>query len=40
VPALVMEADSHDSRLFSDERLQMLLTEFLEPQLAHHGPGS
>jgi 2-dehydropantoate 2-reductase len=40
VPALVIEADSHDSRLFSAERLQMLLTEFLEPQLAHNGAGS
>jgi hypothetical protein len=40
VPALVIEADSHDSRLFSAERLQMLLTEFLESQLAHLGAES
>jgi 2-dehydropantoate 2-reductase len=30
VPALVIEADSHDERLFSADRLQQLLGEFLE----------
>jgi len=40
VPSLVIEADSHDVRLFSAERLQMLLTGFLEPQLAHNGAGT
>jgi len=40
VPALVIEADSHDARLFSAERLQMLLTGFLEQQVEHSGAAS
>lgn len=40
VPTLVIEADSHDERLFSADRLQQLLGEFLEqhePQAAGVG---
>lgn len=37
VPALVIEADSHDERLFSAERLQSQLAVFLERQLEHSG---
>jgi len=37
VPALVIEADSHDVRLFSAERLQTLLTGFLEQHVEHSG---
>ncbi|MBV6521823.1 MAG: hypothetical protein MNPFHGCM_01967 [Gemmatimonadaceae bacterium] len=37
VPALVIEADSHDVRLFSAERLETLLGEFLEQHLEHVG---
>jgi 2-dehydropantoate 2-reductase len=37
VPALVIEADSHDARLFSVERLQTLLTGYLEQQVQHSG---
>jgi benzoyl-CoA reductase/2-hydroxyglutaryl-CoA dehydratase subunit BcrC/BadD/HgdB len=37
VPGLVIEADSHDLRLFSSERLQQLLGGFLEQQAANLG---
>lgn len=40
VPALVVEADSHDARLFSAERLQTLLTGFLEGHVQLSGAGS
>ncbi|MGE5231676.1 MAG: 2-hydroxyacyl-CoA dehydratase subunit D, partial [Deltaproteobacteria bacterium] len=33
IPAFVIEADSHDLRLFSAERLQALLADFLERQV-------
>ena len=33
VPSLVVEADSHDLRLFSRERLQGQLAEFIEQQV-------
>ena len=33
IPAFVIEADSHDLRLFSAERLQALLADFVERQL-------
>jgi 2-dehydropantoate 2-reductase len=37
VPALVFEADSHDLRLFSTDRLEGLLTELLEQRVERHG---
>lgn len=40
VPALVIEADSHDARLFSVERLEALLTAFVERQVEPHGARS
>jgi 2-dehydropantoate 2-reductase len=33
IPGFVIEADSHDLRLFSAERLQALLAEFMEQQI-------
>jgi hypothetical protein len=33
IPAFVIEADSHDLRLFSAERLQALLADFIEQQV-------
>ena len=30
IPALVLEADAHDARLFSVERLERQLAEFIE----------
>lgn len=36
VPSLVVEADAYDPRLFSSERLENLLTEFLERQPERH----
>jgi 2-dehydropantoate 2-reductase len=37
VPAFVIEADSHDPRLFSGEPLQGQLSDFLERQVEHVG---
>jgi 2-dehydropantoate 2-reductase len=37
IPALVIEADSHDLRLFSADRLQALLSDFMERQLERTG---
>jgi benzoyl-CoA reductase/2-hydroxyglutaryl-CoA dehydratase subunit BcrC/BadD/HgdB len=37
VPAFVVEADSHDPRLFSGEPLQAQLSDFLERQVEHVG---
>ena len=33
IPAFVIEADSHDLRLFSSERLQAMLADFVERQV-------
>jgi hypothetical protein len=35
VPGLVIEADSHDERLLSLDRLQGQLAEFMEQRLEH-----
>ncbi len=37
IPALVIEADSHDPRLFSLERVQALLSDFVEQRTQHAG---
>ncbi|MEK6596823.1 MAG: 2-hydroxyacyl-CoA dehydratase, partial [Gemmatimonadota bacterium] len=37
VPGLVIEADSHDLRLFSTERLHGLLADFLEQHVERAG---
>ena len=39
VPGLVIEADSHDLRLFSTERLQEQFADFLEQRVEHAGAG-
>ena len=36
VPAFVIESDSHDERLFSAERLEDQLSEFMEQHMTHY----